>query len=289
MWVEALYERVLALVPPEEREVCLNKVLQKEFSVLDEAVNDILAAFTKLDELRNAISKLENNSASIGGHSASLVATMESTNVLERQLEKMIRQIAAGIATKAGTEERIRTKGFERHNRQLALTDESSDMHQLEVRQETKEESLSVIPSPITKFSAQPRHTARKKMISVKPPVYYVELVKEVDALPPQERICRIPEVLRELTISLTEDTSYGQRFRVTSYLKDMIPWVNKMVRYQFLDSFLIFVERVKCFAKQLPRSDQKRGLLRLTDNLSAVLHDKPIPFYSKPRNQKCT
>ncbi|POM64285.1 Hypothetical protein PHPALM_20211 [Phytophthora palmivora] len=99
MWIEALYERVLALVPPEEREVCLNKVLQKEFSVLNEAMNDILAAFTKLDELRNAILKLENNCASIGGHSASLVATTESTNALERQLEKMIQQIATGIAT----------------------------------------------------------------------------------------------------------------------------------------------------------------------------------------------
>ncbi|OWZ18918.1 hypothetical protein PHMEG_0006917 [Phytophthora megakarya] len=97
----------------------------------------------------------------------------------------------------------------------------------------------------------------------LKSPTYYMELVKEVDALPPQERLCRIPEVLRELAVSLAEDTSYGQRFRFTSYLKDMIPWINKMVRQQYLELFIVFIERVEVFARRLPRSDQKRGLLR--------------------------
>ncbi|KAL4147697.1 hypothetical protein PRNP1_011451 [Phytophthora ramorum] len=78
IWTVALFQRVLANLPPREVAAASSRVLEEEFSSVHRLVDDVVASFAKLAEVRDAVSKLEQGRASTGGRSASLMATMES-------------------------------------------------------------------------------------------------------------------------------------------------------------------------------------------------------------------
>ncbi|KAL4094003.1 hypothetical protein PRIC1_011432 [Phytophthora ramorum] len=106
-----------------------------------------------------------------------------------------------------------------------------------------------------------------------KPPGFYVSLVNEVDAFPPNERIPRVPEVLRALTISINEDDSCEQQFRVTAYLKTIIEWIQQgKEQNHHLGLYFAFANSVRWFTSKLPASSQKVGLIRILKAFFAVL-----------------
>ncbi|KAG2760371.1 hypothetical protein PC116_g21903 [Phytophthora cactorum] len=298
--MEALCERVLALVPPEELQTASNLVLQEEFLAVDEAANDVLSAFAKLEEVRSAVSKLEQDCASGRGSCSSLLATIESTIAVQRQLEKRLRKIAANASVNVTLDERKRKRKHEDDNQHfkkssIGSTDsvaatQNGEGPKSEAQVEASDhpllqlETKDLSPTPRVSESKRSLHarnevdaTTRRRKMEVKPPRYYMDRVKEVDALPPKERILCIPYLLRELTVSLAEDNSYGQRFRFTSYLKDMLRWITQTSgQREQLDMFLDFTESVKSFAAKLPDSAQTVGFVRLTVQLTDVVHGKP-------------
>ncbi|RLN87555.1 hypothetical protein BBJ28_00006584 [Nothophytophthora sp. Chile5] len=87
-----LYERILALVAPRELRVSCNGVLGDEISDVEHAVDDMVAAFARLEEVRDAVAKLEHDKAPVG-RSAGLLAVMDSTIDQQRDLEASLRKI----------------------------------------------------------------------------------------------------------------------------------------------------------------------------------------------------
>lgn len=106
--MEALYERVLAHVRTEQRHECYNAVLQEEFSSVNNAVDDVVASFAKLEEVRNAVAQLEQSHESTGRRSVSLMAATANTVLLQRELQKSKRPSGWDDCGAHGTEEEAR-------------------------------------------------------------------------------------------------------------------------------------------------------------------------------------
>ncbi|KAE8972912.1 hypothetical protein PR003_g26228 [Phytophthora rubi] len=93
----ALYERILTLVPKNELAISYNEVLREEISSVNRAMNDVSATFAKLEEVRDAVTKLSNGSS--GGRSESLLEVMDSTMELQSNLKRKLKSVLAEMAT----------------------------------------------------------------------------------------------------------------------------------------------------------------------------------------------
>ncbi|POM64358.1 Hypothetical protein PHPALM_20122 [Phytophthora palmivora] len=103
---EALYERVLAQLPPHELHSSWNSVLQEELSWVCHTLDEVTLALVRLGELRNAVSQLEQSSGSTGGRNASLMTTMDDAMALQQRLAIRMDQIATGMDTEFFLEKR---------------------------------------------------------------------------------------------------------------------------------------------------------------------------------------
>lgn len=84
--LELLYERILTLVPGDELQDSYNEVLQEEISSVGLSLNDVTAMLAKLEELRDVVNRLQQDKASTGGRSASLMEVLDSTVHLQEEL-----------------------------------------------------------------------------------------------------------------------------------------------------------------------------------------------------------
>ncbi|KAG6614062.1 uncharacterized protein IUM83_10098 [Phytophthora cinnamomi] len=98
--MEALYKRVLAHVPTPQLHESYNAVLHEEYASVSQSLGDVLAAFAKLQEVRDAVSKLQQQSheASAGGCSSDSVrASADELVELQRQLQRQAERLALGM------------------------------------------------------------------------------------------------------------------------------------------------------------------------------------------------
>jgi hypothetical protein len=98
MDLAALYERIVLLVPVEELADGYNAALSEDMSPLQRAVDDVAAAFAKLEEVRDAVHKLEGASGPTTSRSSSLADVLDSTMELQRRLKKKVEATLALMA-----------------------------------------------------------------------------------------------------------------------------------------------------------------------------------------------
>ncbi|RLN92224.1 hypothetical protein BBJ28_00003248 [Nothophytophthora sp. Chile5] len=94
---EALYARILALVPPRELRGSCNGVLADEIDAVDRAVGDVAAGYARLEEIRDAVAKLKDGKTPAAGLSSSLMAVVDSTSELQRELQEVIGRMTEGL------------------------------------------------------------------------------------------------------------------------------------------------------------------------------------------------
>ncbi|KAG3207721.1 hypothetical protein PC129_g21241 [Phytophthora cactorum] len=104
MDLAVLYERILALVPVDDLHDSYNGVLHEELSSINRAVNDVSAAFAKLEEVHEAVNKLSNGST--GTRSVTLTEAMNSTMQLQRELKKKLESTIATMTKFCGKRKR---------------------------------------------------------------------------------------------------------------------------------------------------------------------------------------
>ncbi|KAL3672562.1 hypothetical protein V7S43_001857 [Phytophthora oleae] len=95
----ALYERILAHVRPQELHRGSNIILKEEYSTLVKVTNEAVAAFAKVEEVRDAVNQLEQGKPS-AGRSESLLEVIDSTMQLQQKLEKNLEKVAARMKVK---------------------------------------------------------------------------------------------------------------------------------------------------------------------------------------------
>ncbi|EGZ09507.1 hypothetical protein PHYSODRAFT_305025 [Phytophthora sojae] len=97
--MEELYERVLAHLPTPQLHKSYNDVLRDELSSVSQALDDVLAAFAKLEEVRDAVSKLQKQSHDppTGGRRDSSRTSADNAMELQQQLQRQVENPAAGM------------------------------------------------------------------------------------------------------------------------------------------------------------------------------------------------
>ncbi|RLN95152.1 hypothetical protein BBJ28_00023221 [Nothophytophthora sp. Chile5] len=94
---ETLYARILVLVPPRELRGNCNGVLADEIDAVDRAVGVVAAGYARLEEIRDAVAKLKDDKTPAAGLSSSLVAVVDSTIELQRELQGVLGRMAEGL------------------------------------------------------------------------------------------------------------------------------------------------------------------------------------------------
>ncbi|ETL44656.1 hypothetical protein, variant [Phytophthora nicotianae] len=92
----ALYKRVLLLVDSPKLQRTFNVVLEEEISALAKSVSDVVAAFTKVEEVRDAVNQLDKGKGSTGC-SETVLAVMDGTMKLQQDLYDKLQKVASGI------------------------------------------------------------------------------------------------------------------------------------------------------------------------------------------------
>ncbi|KAE9340000.1 hypothetical protein PF008_g11297 [Phytophthora fragariae] len=253
--MKALYERVLAQLPtPRLHESC-NAVLKEEFASVSQTLGDVVAAFVKLQEVHDAVSKLQQRHQSTGGHSNSLRASMDEATELHRRVQRQVGKLVVGI--KAAPVERKRKRKYEvpgainsvrssgdenrtascngatnETKRSKAGIDSSEERDKVEGSEAawkaltTKGKSSSntkAAPSPAKPPAKQTETDTSTTKPSKESAVYMSTIVEVMKKLSGVGRWLIIPEVLTALKESVEEDVDGLQQSAVTSSLKVLL------------------------------------------------------------------
>ncbi|KAG7395414.1 hypothetical protein PHYBOEH_003773 [Phytophthora boehmeriae] len=140
--VETLYARILSLVAPRELHSSCNGVLQYEISQLESSVKDLLAAYAKVEEVRDAVSKLEEGKAP-SGRSASLMETMDSSLELQEELSKKLEKVATGMIMAPDPKKHRKRKRDDKSVSELSKEDKKVDKKSKAVKRSEKQDALS--------------------------------------------------------------------------------------------------------------------------------------------------
>ncbi|KAI9916804.1 hypothetical protein PsorP6_016758 [Peronosclerospora sorghi] len=98
MDVVTIYKRILSRMKPHELECSSNSILQDELVGVRSAMDNIVATFAKVGEVRDAVNHLEQQGKQpSSGRSASLMDVMDETLELHEQLQHKVRKLAAGM------------------------------------------------------------------------------------------------------------------------------------------------------------------------------------------------
>ncbi|KAE8913218.1 hypothetical protein PF005_g25959 [Phytophthora fragariae] len=195
----ALYERILTLVPKNELAISYNEVLREEMSSVNRAMNDVSAVFAKLEEVRDAVTKLSNGSS--GGRSESLLEVMDSTMELQSNLKRKLKSVLAEMAT-SGQADNKRLK-----------TDESVDADKKD-----SEEDETPMPPPaptvqvLLRLDDETDHDTKSSMdvawATNVTKQNYRDVMKKLTRLSVLERNRLIPAVLPALVKALSKISS---------------------------------------------------------------------------------
>ncbi|KAG7395420.1 hypothetical protein PHYBOEH_003779 [Phytophthora boehmeriae] len=112
---------ILELVSPHELESSCNGVLQPALSAVQQALSDVVAAFAKLEEIRNAMHHLQQGKST--GQDSTLVGTMEVTLRLHQELAQQLKKVALGLTLRASAEVDVVAVGISKTDNPQRIVD----------------------------------------------------------------------------------------------------------------------------------------------------------------------
>ncbi|KAE9350327.1 hypothetical protein PF008_g6499 [Phytophthora fragariae] len=166
----ALYERILSLLKPAELHHSCNSVLQDEYAALQHAVDESVAAFAKVEEVRDAVNQLEQGKPSTG-RSASLMEAMDAAMQLQKDLKKKLEQVAAGMQVQEAPASGEKKEKKEKRQRSEKVKEKQK-----------KEKEGGVCASPSTPPSSEEEEKEVKKKEKKKPKRAKVDDKEENDS-----------------------------------------------------------------------------------------------------------
>ncbi|OWZ18916.1 hypothetical protein PHMEG_0006914 [Phytophthora megakarya] len=119
-----IHERILQQVESTELQRSSNSILKEEIVALRQGVDELVATFAKVEEVRDAVKQLEQGKAS-NGRSVGLTEVMNSVLELQRQLEEALEKTTTGmtmVRRSEETEKQVRGK----RTREVSSSSDSS-------------------------------------------------------------------------------------------------------------------------------------------------------------------
>ncbi|KAL4167800.1 hypothetical protein KRP22_013284 [Phytophthora ramorum] len=287
-WTVALFQRVLANLPPREVAAASSRVLEEEFSSVHRLVDDVVASFAKLAECQ-----------SNGDDGECHVVTGRE---LDRKMKKMAVNTSVkrpGNKRKDRDESEQENKGtkLEPVNKDAASTacpipasNESSSNSKSGSENEQGGDGSEAAVKALMTLQTHERQSAESKdmadisitgsrksaitgcslsVANLKP------ILIEVDTLPRLDRILVMPEILEALNESVIEDADGRQTQEVIDSLRIVIKWVSEPHGQSKLFAlYRAYADTVKKYANTLPASGRRIDLKRLSNDFQALLSD---------------
>ncbi|KAG7386368.1 hypothetical protein PHYBOEH_008702 [Phytophthora boehmeriae] len=284
---EDLFERMLTLVPRRNLQSCYNKVSKDEILLVRTSVNDLLAAFTKLEEH----SKIAERVGKLPGQD----------NVVSKKRDREERYLELRRPEK---QPRVSETGPRQSGRKEVI--DISDTEESESTEETGmedgDESGDTMAEKVTVVPRQTKKSAGKNVLKISgtvaavnsanalgntPLTKYMRFLEEVNGLPQGERTCRIPEAFTALKDWMKGAPGFKPSgAQTTRTLQYLIMWLEAFDgQCPVLDVYRSYLDSVKTFAQLLPASrhtvaierqlKQLATLVKNTGKTSSVVQEK--------------
>lgn len=317
-----VHRRVLALVPAPHLHSSCNGVVHQELSVVNDAVDKVVAGFSELQEIRKATAKLQGTS-SIGGRSATLSEAMDCTMKLQQELKEALDKLKPCVVADRSENKRVRksVRGVDadlKPRKEAKRTESSSDASSTEessseasgsessTSSESEVESIS--EHDVDKFKTA---TNASRLQGTEP--YQQTLPEDADAaedekdpwgspsvveinaviqdattfLPVVDRDAILPELLRGLIASVDADVSCQHRDRVCSSLQTVAGWANQSAGH-FREEYLGLVKSIEAYLTRAPIAQGKDDIESLGKTLSNALNGiTSAPFHCPPPSDR--
>ncbi|KAE9044526.1 hypothetical protein PR003_g5596 [Phytophthora rubi] len=294
--MEELSVRVLAHVPTPQLHESYNAVLHEEFSSVSQTLSDVVAAFTKLQEVHDAVSKLQQSHESSTDRRSDNVRTLaDKSMVLQQQLQCQVEKLAAGMEVAQMERKRKRVDDDERPSatvtkREEAAVSGSESSSASESESDESDESSDVVEGSEAAWKALTT-TSGASLLEVKSepgaarPEAPAEVLKDsathllpimrvVDKLSEVDQSFIIPEVVTVLIQSVEEDVDATQQSEVGRSLKIVVEWLFHRWKFQlqYAELYHKYARVVESYADRLPIPEQKSKLKRLTKMLTSKI-----------------
>ncbi|KAF4143362.1 hypothetical protein GN958_ATG07428 [Phytophthora infestans] len=263
-----LYERILALVPVDDLHDSYNGVLHDKISPITRAVNDVSAAFAKLEEVNRAVNKL-NNVPTIT-RSVTLAKTMDTTLQLQQQLCKKLESTIAAMTKSCGKRKRAENNGNGCEPKAA-----KNDIKCEELRASKHE------GAKINREEVQPEsHEQSSGGDTVKRSSWASELTN-ANCLGKLRKLTQLSVVMRskhlsEVLAKVTELVPTSKETEQIPILKYVLLWANLSAGTPAdVTVYDWFSEKMTAVIDQGPRTEVAAGLRRLNDSLLALLRDQ--------------
>lgn len=308
-WTETLYERLLTRLPPKHVHAGWNDILLEEFKALNSAVDGVTSAYTKLEEVREAVTKLQQGHPT--GGSSGLLQTVESTVSLQNELEKKLQKVATTNTSPSVTAvERKRKRGELKETsssgvqqgdqaskkRQLADQITSVPTERVDKRGESDCSKAALkqaqAKSPDSESAAAVQGIGRLVLRQLPP--YYKTLVENAST----NRRRATPQVLADALLALKEWVDNGHKVSaahqldVIKSLEAVLSWVraegnNKQhSQKQLVPLYQDYMTSVEAYVKRLTCPPAKK-LIKLVDTTSTAI--SKLQFKASPIAQWVT
>ncbi|KAE9044525.1 hypothetical protein PR003_g5597 [Phytophthora rubi] len=310
--MEELFGRVLSHVPTPQLHESYNAVVHEDFASVSQTLDDVVAAFAKLQEVRDAVSKLQQSHESSTDRRTDSVRTLaDNSMVLQQQLQCQVKKLAAGMEVAqvernpVGTDPPVRSSGGdvnENEERGVASSvkgasgseassssesesddddgsDENSDEAEVASKVSAAEElstssEAKSEPSPANDAKRLETDTQSTAKSFKKSATHMKVIIEMVNTFSPLNRSFIIPEVLAALKRSVEEDVGGMQQSEATASLKVVLSWGDRRKGYQVqhVKSYREYAAVVESYAKRLPSSARSSELERLKDALCCMI-----------------
>ncbi|KAI9983779.1 hypothetical protein PInf_007854 [Phytophthora infestans] len=285
--VDAQYERIVRLIPVDELQSSYNSVQLDGINSVDRAVDGVVAALSRLKEVRNANQVSQDKPQ----RSRSLTKTMDRTLEVQQELEVKLQMMTILMRATSTNKKRQRSGQVTRTANTQRDSDESetessskssSDSSDSDSESSSESEDEAIALDPRRQFLLH--HSKPSAVItSVKlPPIvktvsrndelpaYYTTMFNNVKQVPMERRAVCISRALYQLKRVMTTDDVGEHKQTIPDSITEVLGWITESCDLQHdFESYHEFAIVLFSYAAQYPETEE---LQRITDRFSETI-----------------
>ncbi|KAG1706748.1 hypothetical protein DVH05_027601 [Phytophthora capsici] len=299
--MEEVYKNVLKNLQVQELHRSCNDVLQEEFALVVAAVDHVAEAFAKLEEVSDAVDRLQQDQKSTGC-SASLMETTANSFKLQQELEKRVVVLARGMTVEKlperkrkreqavdglqpSTKVQANVNSSEGNGRCAFSSTSALEKNDKVSRHDVTESRVMTKAEPEVSKNGGSNATAGYSATAL------ATIVDDVNHLSREDRAFVVPDVVIALKKSIEDDKEMTQASAVATSLNVMVQWWTRKHESQVrhLEVYYEYAEALRAYVARLPPSQDKMNIERLLNALTSSIRavkGVPMPSAVKTRAQ---
>ncbi|KAK1940095.1 hypothetical protein P3T76_008418 [Phytophthora citrophthora] len=269
---DALYERIVRMIPVDALQNSYNNVIQDGVSSVNDAVDGAVAALAHLKEVRDAVDKLGQDRPQ---RNKNLLNTMNRTMALQLELELALQKIwlhPKGSTGDCGLGREIRENEFAGgaccHFREKCGVVAYEGQYRSEKLDGCISEIFKVngsVRSPNGEHKGKDSIERPLPSISSKEQQHaaiYTTLIKDGKQMPIRSRLKIIPRILLLLKDAMVTDEAGALKTAISDSIEELLKWmVEGCKMWQDLGSYQVFAVILSSYAAQHPEMGKLKSI----------------------------